>query len=93
MQIKWINNYIDTDIGLVRIPDYFEGTSDNSKFYIALDFDNDTGCITCCFPDYRVFIPFKFSQIPGEQDDPELLVLAQQLIEKKIRILKENGRY
>ena len=29
MQIKWINNYIDSDIGLVRIPDYFEGGSSN----------------------------------------------------------------
>ena len=26
---KNINNYIDSDIGLVRIPDYFEGGSSN----------------------------------------------------------------
>lgn len=95
MQIKWISNYIDSDIGLglVRISGYFEGTSNNTKFYIALDFDNDTGCITCCFPDYRVFIPFTFSQIPGEQNDPDLLALAHQLIEKEIQKLKDNGRY
>ena len=92
MQIKWISNYIDSDIGLVRIPDYFEGTSNNTKFYIALDFDNDTGCITCCFPDYRVFIPFTFSQIPGEQNDLDLLVLAHQLIEKEIQTLTDNGQ-
>lgn len=92
MNITWVP---DTDIvktPFVRSPIY-KGISDDFTAHIAVDFNLDEGCVSCFFPEYILFIPFKFSQIPGEQNDPDLLVLAHQLIEKEIQTLKENGRY
>ena len=92
MNIKWSPDTNSIKSQFVRIPIYM-GISDDFTAYIAVDFNNEDGCITCDFPNYMIFIPFKFTQIPGEQNDSDLLVLAHQLIEKEIQTLKDNGRY
>ena len=92
MNITWVPDTNVVGTPFVRSPIYM-GISDDFTAHIAVDFNSEDGCITCNFPEYILFIPFKFSQIPGEQNDPDLLVLAHQLIEKEITALKENGRY
>ena len=92
MNITWTPDTNVTLTPFIRSPIY-RGISDDFIAYIAVDFEREDGCITCAYPNYMLFIPFTFSQIPGEQNDPDLLVLTHQLIEKEIQTLKENGRY
>lgn len=91
MNITWTPDRSIVKTPFIRSPIYM-GISDNFTAHIAVDFNNEDGCITCNFPTCLIFIPFKFSQIPGEQNDPDLLVLAHQLIEKQIQTLTDNGQ-
>ena len=93
MQIKWSSYealYAPNIRGTV-----YEGKAIDKPIscYIALDMDLEEGCISLFLIRSTCYIPFKFSQIPGEQNDPDLLVLAHQLIEKEIQTLKDNGRF
>ena len=99
MQIKWRKDMekCNVDISNTYKIRMYEGISDNHTFYINVDFYREEVLISCYFNtayySYTVYIPFRFSQIPGDQNDNDLLVLAHQLIEKEIQTLKENGRY
>ena len=92
MNITWIPDTNVVGTPFVRSPIYM-GISDDFTAHIAVDFYREDGCISVFHTHYTLHIPFKFSQIPGEQNDPDLLVLAHQLIEKVIQTLKDNGRY
>lgn len=93
MQIKWFTTPELVMRSYSRIPIYDGKDNEGNNYYIAVDFYTDQGYISLFLPDSRIFIPFTFSQIPGDKNDPDLLVLAHQLIEKEIQTLKDNGRY